>query len=148
MRRSMVMAIPLLFGLGFACGPDNGEVTAGDLVATWEADSFVYADLGQPGTEVDLIGMGGAVTITFDANGTYRMTATVIDPHVERGTRELIGTHQLNLTETGATAPAAYLVSIYDLNGATVLSLSGDDVLFDFGDGEIPARLAAAFVVK
>jgi hypothetical protein len=112
------------------------------------ADSFVYSDVSDPSTAVDLIGMGGAVTITFDANGTYRMTATVIDPHVESGTWELIGAHQLNLTETGATAPAAYLVSIYDLNGVAVLSLAGDDVRFDFGDGEVPARLAAVSVVK
>ena len=148
MRRRGLTAVPLLLGLGVASCVDPGDVTQGDLVGTWEADAFVFSDFANPVTEVDVIGLGGSVTITFDANGTYQLTRTVVQPAAEGGRWELIGTHQLNLTATGTTAPTAFRAFIYTVNGGTVLGLSSDDVRFDFGDGEIPANLTAYFYVK
>jgi hypothetical protein len=148
MRRTALMAVPLLLGLSVASCADPGDVTQGSLVGTWEADAFVFSDLGDPVTEVDVIGLGGSVTIAFDANGTYQLTRTVVQPAVESGGWELIGTHQLNLTATGATAPTEFRAFIYTVYAGPVLGLSSDDVRFDFGDGEIPAYLSALFYVK
>jgi hypothetical protein len=35
MGRTVLMGIAVLVGLGVACGPETGEVTPGDLVASW-----------------------------------------------------------------------------------------------------------------
>jgi len=148
MRRRGLMAVPLLLGLGVAACIDPGDVTEDDLVGTWEADAFTYSDFGNPVTELDVIGMGGSATITFERTGPYQLTLTIVEPEVERGVWELIGKRQLNLTATGATAPTVFRAFLYTVEGGRVLGLFSDDVRFDFGDGEIPANLSALFHVK
>jgi hypothetical protein len=141
MRYRRLAAIPLLIGLGLACS-DNTGVTETDLVGTWSAIAFKFSDFGDPVMDFDVIGIGGSATASFVAGGAYQIIVTIIAPDTTAGTWTLQGTKTLILTSAGGTDTTQYTVS---LSGST-LTVYSNDVMFDFGSGEIPAQLNATFV--
>jgi hypothetical protein len=137
MRSRRLAAIPLLIGIGLACSDSTG-VTETDLVGTWSATAFKFSDFGDPVMDFDVIGMGGSVTASFVADGTYQIVMTAIG--TETGTWSLQGSDVL-LLATGADTTRLDV----SLSGTT-LTISSNDLTFDFGAGEIPAQLHATFV--
>jgi hypothetical protein len=140
MKWSKVWVVaPLVAGLALACGSDVAEE---DLVGTWNATDFVFSNFDDPVVDFDVLGMGGEVTIVIRADGTYTITLTLpdSDPLVEDGTWVLNG-DQLTFDE-GTVDESAFDIS---LDGNT-LTIHGEDMEFDFGDGDEPAQLDATFV--
>ncbi len=143
MRRLSWLAIPLLAGLAWGCGDSTG-VTEADLVGTWNATAFKFSDFGDPVMDFDVIGMGGSVQIVIAANGDYTVTTTIpgVGPDVATGTWVLQGGDLLILTGTGETDGTEMTVGL----SGTTLTVHSTDLMFDFGNGEIPAQLHATFV--
>ena len=142
MRRLRWLTIPLLAGLVWGCGDSTG-VTEADLVGTWNATAFKYSDFGDPVMDFDIIGMGGSVQIMIAANDAYTVTVTIplVGPQVINGTWVLQSGNKLILTDAGETDGVEMTVSI----SGTTLTVHSTDLMFDFGSGEIPARLDATF---
>jgi len=136
MRWRLLWAIPLVIGLATACGDD---VKVEDLVGTWNATQFVFSDFGDPVTDYDVIASGGAVTLTIQANNTYAISFTLPGsaPEMDDGTWALSGS---TLTLDAGTVDETVL-SI-SLSGNT-LTFHSTDITFDFGDGDVPAKLDA-----
>jgi len=138
MRWKLMWTIPLLIGLGVSC---SDKVTEESLVGTWTASQFVFTEIGNSATEFDVIAVGGAVTLVIRANNTYSITFTLpgSSPDSSDGTWALSG-DVLTLDE-GTADETALDVS---LSGST-LTIRTSDVTFDFGDGDVPARLEGTF---
>jgi len=142
-RRLSWLAIPILAGLAGGCGDSTG-VTEADLVGTWNATAFKFSDFGDPVMDFDVIGMGGSVEMAINANGTFTLTVTIPGPgpQVTDGTWVLQGDDVVIFTGTGETDGMETTVAL----SGTTLTVYSDDLVFDFGDGEIPAQLDATFV--
>jgi hypothetical protein len=132
-----------MVGLAWGCG-DSAGVTEADLIGTWNATAFKFSDFGDPVTDFDVMLIGGSVQIVIAANGAYTVTITIpqVPPEVTDGTWALQGNNLLVLTESGSSDVTELTVS---LSGAT-LTVHASDLTFDFGSGDVPARLDATFV--
>ena len=71
-------------GLVYACGDDDPtnlpeDDPLAELVGSYTADKFEYApaDPSSPFPPIDLIGLGGAATVTLSADGTFSATLTL-----------------------------------------------------------------------
>jgi hypothetical protein len=138
MKRSWAI-VPLLAGLAVACGETT--VPVDDLIGTWNATEFVFANFEDPVTDFDVIAMGGDVTIIIRADNTYTITSTLLDLDID-GDWVLDG-DVLTLDE-GTVDEVAFEIS---LDGNT-LTIHTEDVEFDFDeDGtDDPAQIDATFV--
>jgi hypothetical protein len=142
MKRSWAI-VPLLAGLAMACSETT--VPVDDLIGTWNATEFVFANFEDPVTDFDVIAMGGEVEIVIRADNTYTITFTLpfSAPDATDGTWELDG-DLLTFTDEGEVDGIELEI---ELSGTT-LTVHSEDVTFDFDDGagEIPAQFDATFV--
>ncbi|MFC1628052.1 hypothetical protein ACFL3H_02925 [Gemmatimonadota bacterium] len=87
-----VSAIALVVAFTVGCSESTSsddDITIGDLVGTWVAQSMVYTAVGNPAQQYDLVADGGgSMTMVIGADGTF--TGTTILPDVM--TREYTGT--------------------------------------------------------
>jgi len=143
MRRRWLWVVPLLVGLGVACSDSTG-VTGADLVGTWNATQFVFSDFGDPVTDFDVMATGGTVKITFRADSSFTIVITIPAVPVDstEGTWSLPTDTRLILTDQGAASGTELQISL----SGTTLTVYSVDVEFDFGNGDIPAKLDATFV--
>lgn len=109
----LVSALALLYaGGGVGCG-DGGtgpQDTFADLAGTWRATLFRWTRVADPGAEpVDLIALGGALTLEIGADGSLRMTTREVgadQTDTVLGSGRLLEGGILEL-ETGGPAPVA-----------------------------------------
>lgn len=137
MKWSKVWVVaPLVAGLALACGSDVAEE---DIVGTWNATDFVFSNFEDPVVDFDVIDAGGDITIILRADGTYTITSVFLDLD-DDGDWVLNG--DVLTFDDGTVDESAFDVS---LDGNT-LTIHGEDLEFDFGDGDEPAQLDATFV--
>ena len=127
MRWRLLLAIPLLIGLGVSCGDDVKEA---DLVGTWAATQFVFSDFGDPVTDFDVIDSGGEITIVIRANNTYTITFTMPGsaPEVDDGTWALDGS--VLTFDAGTADETTFDVSV----SGNILTIYTDDIGFDLNE--------------
>jgi hypothetical protein len=140
MRHLTLAAVAALALASVNCGD---SVAPADLVGTWNATKLEFTNLANASESVDIVALEGAFTITITANGTWQATLTLPgeDPQVGGGTFDLSGS-DLVLYETGDPVGTDYSVS---LSGNT-LTITSTDLTFDFGNGEVAARLDGILV--
>ncbi len=110
-----------------------------DLEGTWTADSFVFVSDDDPSTSVDLLEDGGSITVTLNADGTYRVVQSWpdgeggVDESEESGSYvALEGLLWLIQPEAHDAPP----VQLYEVDGETLV-MTVPNAEFDFdGDGE------------
>jgi hypothetical protein len=140
MKRSWAI-VPLLAGLGMACSETT--VPVDDLIGTWNATEFVFANFEDPVTDFDVIAMGGDLSIVIRADGTYTLTLSMpfAEPEVIEGDWVLDGSV---LTLDEGVDPVAFDIA---LDGNT-LTLHTEDAEFDFDeDGtDDPAQVDVTLV--
>jgi hypothetical protein len=73
MLRSILTGV-LVVTLATACSDSTAptDVTADDLVGTWEATAVTFSVLGSP--PIDVLALGGGVTLVIRDNSTYTVT--------------------------------------------------------------------------
>jgi hypothetical protein len=138
-----VCAAALVLG-GVACGSAT-DLNPADLVGTWDATKLEFTQVASPGQKVDLVALGGAFSITFNADSSYRaiLTAPEASPDTITGTWDG-SVDVLTLRETGSTGEQQF---DYTLSGSTI-TLSGADTSFDFGNGDEPAKVGGTLVKR
>ena len=133
-----IMAGALAVTLATACSDSTAptDVTADDLVGTWEATALTFSVLGSP--PIDILALGGGVTLVIRADDTY--TATFDDGEsvdVENGTYTL-SAGVITITPDEAPEDAEEL-TIVSLEGNT-LTLSATEVE-EVGEVEVSGTL-------
>jgi hypothetical protein len=112
------------------------DVTAADLVGTWEATAFEVTAVGG-GASMDVIALGGSMTLTAGANGAYTIDITFPGelPEVETGTFT-VAEGVITIDPEG---PDSTMSFDFTLSGNT-LTLMGEDTM-DLGAGDVPVTL-------
>ncbi len=81
LRAISVLAVVGTLAVGCSESTSSEEdITIGDLVGTWTAQSVVYTAVGNPTQQYDLVAGGGSLTMVITADGTF--TGTTILPDV------------------------------------------------------------------
>lgn len=126
------------FAVALACG---GPGAGPDLAGTWTASRVEFVSTASSPTRVEIVAMGGRVTLALAADRTYTLTTEIPgEPaETERGTWDS-SSDVLTLRESGTAGDMQF---DYTLSGNT-LTASGADGEFDFdGDGAMePAKLS------
>jgi len=137
MRIGVGMAIAGIALGGAACS-DSGSPALDSFVGTWNASSAEFVREAAPVVTVEIIALGGAFRITFNADSTWRaiVTAPQNPPDTSGGTWT-VGIDVLTLLTTGQSGNLQFN---YVLSGNTI-TLADGHVTWDFGSGEEPARL-------
>jgi len=124
---------------------DCGDTVAPEsLVGTWDATELRFTNLANASQSVEIIGLGGNFVITLSVGGTYGMTFTApgVPSDVTTGTWVYTDLDGLTLTETGGDATDLNV----SLSGNTMTISSTDGITFDFGGGDVSARLDGTLV--
>lgn len=133
-----VCALALLFGAVAGCGDDEPSGPAPEeITGTWNATKAEYVMSEPPNTAVDLVALGGSVTLTLGEGGDFEF---VVTPPAEasfttNGTWTL-GGETLSLTPEGMPFSWQFDVA---LSGDS-LGLSGASVEYDFDDDGTPEQ--------
>lgn len=123
-----------------ACGD---AVAPEDLAGTWSATSFVFTRVANTSETVDIIGAGGSVSITFNANGTYSITFDVGGEMDTSSGSYAIDGSTLTLDEGTQDEVSGTI----DLSGNTLTLRITSGLEFEFNDSGVdePATLVAVF---
>jgi len=138
--RKLVL-VGVVGGLGAGCSGDSTGTSLPDLVGTWHATTAVVTSVANPGTSVNLIALGATLQITFNANLSYTSTITVPGeaPEVSNGTY-VETANQLTLHDNSSSGSDTIVFGL-GLSGGTLSLTGGTPFTFNFGAGEVPARL-------
>ena len=142
-RSAAVLAVVAVAACNDSTGAGNG-IEVADLVGTWNATVLEFTNQANTSQKVDLIAMGGSVSMVVSSNGNYALTITFPgDPaEVEAGTISING-NLLTLTETGEVDPTEFVAN---LSGNTLTLTSSDEEYdFDDDDSDEPASLRVVF---
>ena len=71
-RRTLLAA--LVGAMAAGCGSDQTGPSPGTLAATWHATSAQFVSVANPSQMAELVGMGGSVALTLNANNTFTLT--------------------------------------------------------------------------
>jgi len=114
------------------------------LIGTWDATELRFTNLANSSQSIEIIGLGGNFVITLSVGGTYGATLTApgVPADVTTGTWVYTDLDGLTLTETGGDATDINV----SLSGNTMTISSTDGITFDFGAGEVSARLDGTLV--
>jgi hypothetical protein len=140
------LAAAILLAAG-ACNDDDGTgPSPSALAGTWNATKFEYVEVANPANKIDVIPLGGTLTVVltgagaftaastfpgeapFNAAGTWSASADVFTLNFTSG---MSGTQQFDFSLSGNT-----------------LTLNGADAEFDFDDDDVddPAKLNLVLV--
>jgi hypothetical protein len=141
-----VLAGALAVTLATACSDSTApsDVTAADLVGTWDASSVVFTpDAG--GTAVDVVLLGFGFEITFNAEGGYTATTQVPleDPDIEIGTFT-VANGVITLSPVGEDAETLRIDSFS--GSMLVVTDTNAEYDFDGDDVEEDANMTATLV--
>jgi hypothetical protein len=137
MRRTSLSGLAALIAISLSCGDGSG-VETDDLIGTWDATKLAFTNPANPAEHVDLILEGWAYTLTLHADGTYH--GTLDDP--ESPPEAVSGVWEASIDVFRMKDDTEPWWQEFDMsrNGNT-LTLTGGDVNFDFGEGDISAKL-------
>jgi hypothetical protein len=124
--------IPGIFAvIGLATAVACGDsVAPEDIAGDWTATSFVFTSVDDPDLTADIIDLGGSVSLTLNANGTYSITFTLGGvPETDGGTYTIDGS-DITLDEGDSDEVSGTI----DLSGDTMTIRLTDGVEFDFDD--------------
>ena len=140
MRHLALTTVAALALVSVNCGD---SVAPADLVGTWSATKLQFTNQANSSETIDIVAEGGSFTISILANGTWQATLAIPDmsPQVGGGTYDVSGT-DLVLFETGDPVGTDYSIS---LSGNT-LTITSTDLTWDFGSGDVAARLDGTLV--
>lgn len=145
--RSRLVIASLILGL-CACGDDDsaGPNPPG-LVGTWQAIEVELISVEDPGTSIELVGLGASVTVQLNANGTFAFDATIPGEPSENfaGTWEASqDVFTMRWTEGGFLLEWQFDYSVL----GDEATLTGADAEYDFDDDglEDPATLNVILV--
>jgi hypothetical protein len=126
------MTAVMAFCLSAACSEAGVEDV--NLVGTWDATKFELFDAagGDPVLSVDIVSLGGSVTIVLNSDDSYQVTFTLpfSEPEVEAGTWILEDGDRLILTPTGGVDVTDFRVAL----SGTTLTVTADDLEFDIDE--------------
>lgn len=133
MRTLSTTVLAAALVVGCSDSTDPGNVSEDDLAGVWTATQFLLTSTADPAVTVDMIALGGAFTLTINADGTYSEAGLFPGnpPEVESGS----GTYVIqgsNLILTENDDPVPFTVA-FVLSGNT-LTLTSTDETFDFDD--------------
>lgn len=123
-----------------ACSGGGSSTSSNDLVGTWTVTRYELVSTSSASAKVDLITLGGTVTLVMKSDGSYQMTMKVPGEPDETvaGSWNVSG-DVLTTTQVGMSGNMQFDCV---LSGST-LTLTGADAEWDFnGDGiDDPAKL-------
>ena len=142
MRRGSLLGFPVFLMLSLSCGDGTG-VEVDDLVGTWDATMLEFTNPASPAQHVDLILEGWTYVLTLHADSTY--DATLDDPD---GPPEAItGVWEVTTDIFRMKDDTEQLWQEFDLaRSGNTLTLTGADLNYDFGEGDVPAKLDVVLV--
>ncbi len=120
----LALTTPVLIGCGDATGLDPVE-----LAGTWNAIEYRFTNPANTAQTVELIALGGSLSILIRADSSY--TATIQEPgdvpETRRGTVEIRG-DTLTISESGQGSPTPYMAR----RSGDTLTMTTSDEDFDF----------------
>jgi hypothetical protein len=136
----LALTTPLLIGCGDATG-----IQPVDLAGSWVASEYRFTNPANTAQTVDLVAVGGSLSLMIMADGNY--TVTIQEPgnvpETRSGTVEVRG-DTLTISESGQGSPTDYLAQ----RSGDTLTMTTSDEEFDFDqDGtDEPADVRAVYV--
>ena len=125
-----ILAGALAVTLAAACSDSTApaDVTDEDLVGTWVATSVTFTPTGTS-TPIDLLALGGGVTLVIGDDNTYSVTFTEPggEPDVENGTYT-VSAGVITITPTGSEESEALTIVSLDGNTLTLSSTAVEEV--------------------
>jgi hypothetical protein len=129
--------------VSLACGDGGSGPSRSEFAGTWDATKLEFTNVANTSQKVDIIAQGATFVIVLETNGTYQATITVPGQPVDNTTGTWSASAQVfTLKETGTSFVLQFS---WSLSGNT-LTISGADSDFDFGGGDVPAKVAAVLV--
>ena len=114
------------------CGSDSTGPSPDTLAATWNATQTQFISVTNPAQMADVVGMGGSVRLTLNANNTFTMTTMMPGHPMEQmsGTwsssidvltlHHGSGTSEFDMTHSGNTLTLTGAHGSFDVNGDDV----------------------------
>lgn len=130
MRHAVFVALVAAGAVG--CGSDGTGPSPDTLAATWNATQAQFISVTNPAQMADVVGMGGSVPLTLNANNTFTMTTMTPGHPMEQlsGTwsssidvltlHHGSGTSQFQMTHSGNTLTLTGAHGSFDVNGDDV----------------------------
>ena len=137
-RRTLLAGLVAVTAAG--CGSDQTGPSPSTLTATWNATSAQFVSVANPSQMAELVGMGGSVALTLNANNTFTMTTTTPGKPVE----QLAGTWSSSTDVLTLTYGSGNSQFDMTLNGDTLLLTGANgsfDVNGDSADEEVKVNL-------
>ena len=119
-----------------ACGGDDGSgPSATELAGTWVATRYELISVANPSTKVEVIALGGEMTMTLLAGGTFTLTAQWPSEPAETFTGTWTASADV-FTLVFVTGRSGDMQFDMSLSGNT-LTLSGANTDFDFNGDDV-----------
>jgi hypothetical protein len=120
--------------------------TVGDLAGTWDASVFRYISEPTETDTVDVIALGGSLTVAITPNGGYEVAVAESSepPVLESGTIVISGSRLLLIADQAAGDLREFR---YQLAGPDTLAMDADED-FDFDEDEIDERATLELVLE
>lgn len=132
-------------GLAGGCSGDSTGTSLPELVGTWHATTAVVTSVANPATSANLIALGASLQIVFRADLSYTTTTSLPGNGAEVSTGSYVET-ATQLVLHGDPGSGGEVTSFsLSLSGGSLL-LTGGALNFDFGGGEVPAKLDLTLV--
>ena len=147
MKRIGTLAlIGLLGSAAAACKDDTTGTSIPNIVGTWHATSAVVTNVATPAVSVNLIALGATLQITFTSSLNYTSTINLPGQPAEVSSGTYVETAtQLTLHDTQASTNPTVTFSLA-MSGGTLSLTGGSPFTFDFGAGDVAARLDVTLV--
>jgi hypothetical protein len=137
--------LSLATGMAAACG--GGDDATGpalpNIVGGWRATTAQVTNKSNAAQQIELIGQGASIIITFNSNHTYAVVAAFPGEPADNESGTYVQTATaFTITETGSQDVRTFT---YTLSGNT-LTAGGATIAFDFGAGDVPSTLNLVLV--
>ncbi len=105
-------------------------MTAADLAGTWEATEFRFVSSPTPTDTIDVIDLGGGLSVTVGADASYDLTLMIPDelPEDQSGVAMIIGDMIVMIDEV---EPQGSIMFEFGLDGETITMRGEDSIDFD-----------------
>jgi hypothetical protein len=105
-------------------------MTAADLAGTWEATEFRFVSSPTPTDTIDVIDLGGGLSVTLGTDASYDLTLTIPDelPDDQSGVALIFGDMIVMIDEV---EPEGSIMFEFGLDGETITLRGADSIDFD-----------------